>query len=154
MTQLPPIAYMTPAGDFAASCEVGTPPPHPDLIPAPDGGGYGMHWDGSAWEDDPGADARVHAYLNPEAALAEERAAMAVDRWQMIAALDLTDAGYWPTISAWAEDPSCDPVTRSAIRNVQRVPRVSEMVDFFQWLLHIGPEQTDAIFRLAATIRG
>lgn len=63
MTQLPPIAYMTPAGDFAASCEVGTPPQHPNLIPAPDGGGYGMHWDGSSWLEDPLSDGRARAFM-------------------------------------------------------------------------------------------
>ncbi len=149
-----PIAYMTPAGDFAASCEVGTPPPHPGLIPAPPGGAYGMHWDGTSWHEDSSVEARVHAYLYPEVALAEERLGMSVDRWQMIAALDLTDPSYWQTINAWASNPSCDPVTKSAILNVQRIPRLSQMVDFFQWLLGITPEQTDNIFRLATTIRG
>lgn len=87
-------------------------------------------------------------------ALASWRASCWVDRWQIIAALDLIDLSHWPKIEAHAARPECDPVTRSAIRNVARIPRQSEIVDFFAWLLDLEPPQVDDLFRLAETIRG
>lgn len=81
------VQYMTPDGDFAASCQTEADRPHPALIEAPPGGAYGMHWDGTVWAYDPGADARAHAMMYPALALAEERAEMACTPLQAMLAL-------------------------------------------------------------------
>lgn len=153
------VQYMTPTGDWAISCQVGTPPPSLALVEAPadphgDRGRDGMRWTGSAWIDDPGAAARAWAVMYPAEALAAERGAMVADKWQLVAALDLIDPGLWPLVETYRASPECDRVTARAIDYAITLPRVSETIDMLAYLLGMDAGQVDDLYRLAMTIRG
>ena len=153
------IQYITPAGDWAISCQEGTPPPSPALIEAPaDAGGFrgmeGMRWTGSAWVEDAGATDRARAVMYPVEALADERAAMVADKWQLLAALDLIDPTLWPQVEAYRASPACDRVTARAIDYAVTLPRNSETIDMLAYLLGMDAGQVDDLYRLAMTIRG
>ena len=150
---------MTPAGDWACSCQDGTPPPSPALILAPaDGAGFhgmdGMRWTGSAWVEDAGSQDRAFIVMYPAEALKIERSNMVADKWQLVAALDLIDPTLWPKIETYRESPECDRVTARAIDFAITLPRNSETIDMLAYLLGMDSTQVDDLYRLAMTIRG
>lgn len=162
MTQ--PVQYMTRSGLWACSCQSENDKPHRDLIEAPaDAQGHhgleGQRWTGSAWVDDPTA-AAAFAMMYPEQALAQERATMVADKWQVVAALEILHPGAWAGIMAFrtAKDewgnPLCDPVTGAAIDYAVTLPRLSETIDMLAYLLGLEAAQVDDLYRLAMTIRG
>lgn len=153
------IQYMTASGDWAISCQDGTPPPSPALILAPssaDGfhGMDGMRWDGKAWVDDPGASARAFAVMYPAQALEQERKSMVADKWQVVAALEVLHPGCWPLVADFRQSPKCTPVLGAAIDYAITLPRASESVETLAWIMDLDEFQVDEVFRLAMTIRG
>ena len=140
------IGYMDMHGIFRESCQEGSEPQGIGLVPAPEGWGHGLQWNGNAWTE--------------IADLAADREGVVVDYWQLRAALDIADATLWPMIEGYARGelvlegvPPCDPVTRAAILYAPRVPRLSEAIAFLTYLLAWTDEQVDELFRVAASLR-
>jgi hypothetical protein len=136
-----PISYMTPNGDFAASCQTADDKPHPGLIEAPDGGAYGMRWDGNLWGEDAEAQARADAFMYgapvPESvSRIQARKALGRDMWTAADAA-ITASGNW--------DLQCEFEEPTWYRNN---PHIIAMA---VWLFHMSPAQLDDLFRLAAT---
>ena len=154
-----PIQYMTRAGIWACSCQSAADKPHPELVEAPaDAEGFhgaeGKRWTGSAWVDDPTAVAQAFALMYPEQALAQERAGMVADKWQIVAALEILEPGAWPKVATFRASPLCTPVLAAAIDYAITLPRMSESVATLAWAMDLPDERVDAVFRLAMMIRG
>jgi len=155
-----PIQYYDPAtGVWLESCGEGTPCRFPGAAVAPADaqdfrGMDGLRWTGAAWIEDEGASARAFEVMYPDQALAQERAAMVADKWQIIAAMNLIDPGLWPKVLAFRASADCDPITAAAIDYATRLPRQSETIDMLAYLLDLDPTQVDDLFRLAMRQKG
>lgn len=145
---------MTLSGDFAASCQEGTPPPHPALVVAPEGGGYGMRYDGAAWMEDAASYDRAMAlcYNLPRPApdrctALQGRRALGMERVQhiddLVAHLDLLR----PDLSAeeiW--------VVQMAWRHAATWERLGHEVNLLRDLYGMSEEERDQFMRLAVTL--
>jgi hypothetical protein len=148
------LTYMTPAGDFAMSCEAGALLPREGLIPAPEGGRYGMRYDGAAWIEDAASYARAIAWCYPESAPAPDsctalqgRRALGMERVQhiddLVAHLDLLR----PDLSAeeiW--------VVQMAWRHAATWERLGHEVELLRELYGMSEEERDQFMRLAVTL--
>ena len=147
------IQYMTASGDWAISCQDGTPPPSPALILAPaDAAGLhgmeGMRWTGSAWVDDPGAEARAFAVMYPAQALAQEREGMVCTRLQ--AMLALGEARWGAVTAALAAQPWD---VRARFNDATEWRRLNPLVIMLGGqVLGLTEAQLDDLFRLAVTL--
>lgn len=135
-----PVSYMTPDGDFVASCSSAADQPDPRVIEAPDGGCHGMRWTGAEWIDDPEAEARAWAFLYgaplPEAVTDEQLInAMGAEAWDRLSQIKGT-LSFALRIA----------IDRRKVWGRADV-EVAELAAVFQWT----PEQADDLFRLAAT---
>lgn len=154
------IQYYDPVtGCWLGSYQEGTPCRYLEAAPAPaDANGFygceGMRWDGMAWVDDPTAADQAFALMYPEQALAQERAGMVADKWQIVAALEILEPGAWPKVATFRASPLCTPVFAAAIDYAITLPRMSESVATLAWAMDLPDERVDAVFRLAMMIRG
>lgn len=123
--------------------------PNENFIPAPEGGGFGMRWTGSAWVPDETADAEVEAaMLSPEAALAAEREAMSCTRLQAMLALG---EASWSTVSAALAAQPWE--VRARFQDAAEWRRLNPLVAMLgQQVLGLTDAQMDDLFRLAVTL--
>lgn len=123
-----PVSYMTPAGVWLESCQEGTPPRDMQAIPAPEGGGEGLRWDGEAWV----------AYAPPPDACTalQGRLALGEARCEQIAAM----LPHMP----WA--------ARQAWEYAQSWQRKSALLVSLSATFGMDDAEVDDLFRLAVTL--
>lgn len=147
-------AWMTPNGDFALTCEAGTTLPREGLIPAPDGGRYGMRYDGAEWIEDAAAYDRAMAWCYqmpqpaPESCTAlQGRRALGMERVQQISQIvahldllrpDLTEEEIWEAQQAWEYAATWD--------------RLGREVNMIRELYGMSESDRDDFMRLAVTL--
>lgn len=154
-----PISYMTPAGDFACSCQTVEDKPHEGLIEIPverlnRGEMYGSKWDmvQGRWVDDPASQARADAFMDPVASLAQWRQNCLVAKWRLIAVLNMTAPEVWPAVEAYADSPECDPISRSAIKNATDIARSAQVIDLLAYRIGWDNTRMDELFKAAEAI--
>jgi hypothetical protein len=149
------IQYMTTEGDWAASCQEGTPPPSKDLIPAPaDGDGIhgadGMRWTGTAWVDDPSSSDRALAILYPEVYKDKLKEDGAVSRLQFELA---AGEELWSNAENFANSPYCPWALKRVISSATVVDPKSENLASLAYILNVDETQMAEIFRKAKLIK-
>lgn len=121
-----PVSYMTPAGVWACSCQSEADKPDPALIPAPDGGGEGLRWDGAGWV----------AFAPPPDSCTKRQLFLA-----------MTDAEFEAIEAALATLP---PRLRAAMDAAQQIDRLHPHTLMMMQGARISPERRDELFILAA----
>ena len=133
-----PVSYMTPEGVWACSCQTEADKPNPALIPAPEGGGEGLRWDGEAWV----------AYAPPPDACTRFLGLRALGRIRVdqieavMAGLDALEIYPGVTLSAdevWS--------IRTAWREAGTFERLSPDLAFVMWLFGWDDDMRDSFFR-------
>lgn len=141
-----PTAYMTPDGDWAGNWYEDSPVAD-GLIEAPDGGGYGLRWNGKAWAADEGSEGRAEAYIEVPVF---NRDTAAVETWKIVA---LIDRLKWQTAIDFSNSAGTPPALWAIIKYPpEMMHRASPDIDVLAWVIGYGPAETDDLFIRAAAL--